>query len=90
MSERVFFEFNPLRRDSLHYVVSVDSNDRKPEELRVLAMDALTLVVDSVESSELKPVSEAEVAKLSLEGVPVTHHGAKVYLVTSLPPRQMP
>jgi hypothetical protein len=29
-------------------------------------MDALTLVVDSVGSSELKPVSEAEVGQLNL------------------------
>ena len=66
----------------------MDANDRKPEKLRVQAMDALTLVVDSVAAPDLNPVGPDEVAKLSLEGVPVTLHDTKVYLEKPELPRQ--
>ena len=82
MSKRVFFEVNSAETDSLHYLVSLDSNERKPEDLRVASMDALTLVLDSVDPSDLKAISETEAAKLSLEGVPVIHRGVKVCLVS--------
>ena len=62
------FEAKLSGNDPLRYVIEVSVNDRTiPDEIKEVALDALTHFVDTAVPEDLTPISEQQLAKMQVE-----------------------
>ena len=80
--KRAFFEIKRSGNDPLHYVIIVDVNDRtNKEEIKAVALDALSLLVDTASPDDLIKIDNTRFSQMHTEKVTLALHDAEVFRV---------